>query len=425
MRAFRGLSRTALAGAVLGGLVTVGAVTLLGGGGALAAANDLVVTGAGAGSPNVRTFGPNGADGGTNFLANGNNGTRVAAGDINGDGVSEIVTGTGPGVNAQVQVWSGDGKTLIAQANPFPGFTGGIYVAAANEDETAAHEIIVSAGAGGGPHVKVMRLTGNQLQDIYGFYAYDPKFTGGVFVAASGGRIITGPGAGGGPHVRVFRIFGGQITVPNEWMAYAPAFTGGVHVAVGAVRNSAAFDVVTGAGSGGGPHVKLFSLEGAEGPGFMAYDPAFRGGARVAVGMNQHLITGAGAGGGPHVLIRKFKADDSSFPVAAGFMAYAPTFTGGVWVGGFLTSPVPPTTTTSCVGIPPLCLPGGEDTTTTTAPATTTTTAGGTSTTSTSTTGPTTTTSTSTSTTSTTSTSTTSTTTPGTTTTTEAGLPLP
>jgi hypothetical protein len=343
--------------------------------GANAAANDLVITGQGEGGPaNVRTWGPDGKDGGTSYNANGTSGSgvRVAAGDITGDGVSEIVTGTGPGLNAQVQVWSGDGKTLIAQNNPFPGFTGGIFVAAANEDETNAMEVIVAAGPGGGPHVKVLRLVNGQLQEIYGFMAYDQNFHGGVHVAASGGRIITGPGAGGGPHVRVFRIFLGEISVANEWMAYASAFNGGVNVAAGALRSPNAIDVVTGAGPGGGPHVKVFSLDGQEGPGYFAYDPKFTGGVNVAVGMNQRLITGAGAGGGPHVFVRSLHT--GTFAVVSSFFAYDPKFSGGVFVGGFASSPVPPTTTTACVGIPPLCLPGGGSTTTTAAPGTTTTT---------------------------------------------------
>ena len=44
-------------------------------------------------------------------------------------------------------------------------------------------------------------------------------------------------------------------------------------------------DIITGAGPGGGPHVKLFDGgTGSETYGLMAFDPAFRGGIFVAAG---------------------------------------------------------------------------------------------------------------------------------------------
>ncbi len=365
MRKFAGVFAGVLiaAAAVLSGAVS-------------AAATDVVLTGQGPGGPpNVKSWGPTGAASDVNYNSNGTStsGVAVAAGDITGDGSPEIITGTGPGLVAQVQVWAKDGKTLVAQANPFPGFTGGITVAAANVDETNQLEVIVGAGPGGGPHVKALRLVGGQLVESFSFYAYDINFKGGVYVAGTGGRIITGPGRGGGPHVKVIRINLGELSVEKEWFAYG-TFDGGVRVAAGGVRSASAVDVVTGAGPGGGPHVKLWSLDGVEGPGLFAYDAGFRGGVWVGVGQG-HLITGAGAGGGPHVFVRTFGAN-STFPVKASFMAYAATFTGGVHVGGIPATTTPPTTTTGCTGIPPLCLPGGE-TTTTAAPTTTTTGAGG------------------------------------------------
>jgi hypothetical protein len=351
---------------VLAGIVAVAVALTYFSANAQAAGPDLVITGPGSENPNVRTFAGDGTPS-KSFLSYGENGVTVASGDINGDGKPDIVTGSGPGVNATVQVWSADGTTLIAQANPFPGFQGGITVASANEDETAQQEVIVAAGPGGGPHVKVLRFTNNSLVDEFSFMAYDPKFTGGVFVAGAGGRIITGAGAGGGPHVRVFRITNGELSVQAEWMAYDPKFTGGVHVAAGALRDASTPDVVTGAGAGGGPHVKLWSLDGAEGPGAMVYDPKFTGGVWVGVGTGQKLITGAGAGGGPHV-----KVMSAAFVASAQWMAYSQTFTGGVRVAGFPATTTPSTTTTtggsttsttaggtttttSCVLTPPLC----------------------------------------------------------------------
>src|SRR5262249_59785610 len=97
---------------------------------------------------------------------------------------------------------------------------------------------------------------------VFSFFAYDVNFTGGVFVAAGDvngdGRadIITGAGASGGPHVKVFS--GADLSLLHSFMAYDPAFRGGVRVAAGDVTGDGRADIITGAGAGGGPHVHAF-----------------------------------------------------------------------------------------------------------------------------------------------------------------------
>ena len=127
----------------------------------------------------------------------------------------------------------------------------------------------------------------------HGFFAYDPAFPGGVFVAAGDltgdgvAEIVTGAGPGGGPHVRVWSTTGGTITelLDHGFFAYDPAFPGGVFVAVGDLTGDGIAEIITGAGPGGGPHVRVWSVLGGtltELTGFFAYDPAFPGGVRVA-----------------------------------------------------------------------------------------------------------------------------------------------
>src|SRR5205823_3911789 len=69
--------------------------------------------------------------------------------------------------------------------------------------------------------------------------------------------IITGAGAGGGPHVKVFED--GTQNVIQSFFAYAPNFTGGVRVAAGDVNGDGKADIITGAGGGGSAHVKAFN----------------------------------------------------------------------------------------------------------------------------------------------------------------------
>ena len=78
------------------------------------------------------------------------------------------------------------------------------------------------------------------MTEVASFYAYDPAFPGGVHVAAADltgdgvAEIITGAGPGGGPHVRAFSLAGGVVTEVASFFAYDPAFPGGVHVAAAA-----------------------------------------------------------------------------------------------------------------------------------------------------------------------------------------------
>jgi hypothetical protein len=269
-------------------------------------------------------------------------GVRVARGDVTGDGAPDVVAAAGPGGGPHVRVFDGrtgrpvDGPLGSLQAYA-PAFRGGVFVAAGDVNGDGRADVVTGAGAGGGPHVRVFSgATGGLLLE---FMAYAPSFLGGVFVAAGDtngdGRadVITGAGAGGGPHVQVFAGTGGGLL--QSFFAYDPAFRGGVNVAAGDLTGDGRADVVTGAGAGGGPHVRVF--DGISGVGvlsFFAYAATFRGGVTVAAGDldgdgRADVTTGAGPGGGPHV--RAFSGANGG--AIRDFLAYDPGFLGGVFVG--------------------------------------------------------------------------------------------
>lgn len=307
---------------------------------ALAAATIVVGPDAG-GVPNVKVFaGPGGTElqSFLAFAAGFAGGVRVATGDVNGDGVPDVVAGAGPGGGPQVSVFDGQSGSALSSFFAYdPAFAGGVFVAAGDVNNDGFADLLTGAGAGGGPQVKA--FDGQSGLTVSSFLAFAPTFLGGVTVGAGDvnndgfADIITGAGPGGGPQVKVFD---GQSGLElSSFFAYDPAFAGGVFVAGGDVNSDGFADIITGAGQGGPPHVKVFDGQGgALLASFFAYDLAFAGGVRVAgADLNgdgfADIVTGSGPGGVAEV--RVFSGNGGA--LLGAFPAYGSVFADGIFVG--------------------------------------------------------------------------------------------
>jgi hypothetical protein len=262
---------------------------------------------------------------------------RVVSGDFNNDGKVDIIAAAGPGGGPAVAVLDSETGEVIESFFAFdPAFTGGVFIAVRDFNGDGLLDIIAGAGAGGGPEVRI--FNGNGLTVIRSFFAYAQDFTGGVSVANIDFNndgildLVTGAGPGGAPHVKVFD--GATSSIISQWYAYPVSFTGGVYVAAGDIGNDGNIEVVTGAGSGGAPVVAVWDpYTGALLSQFMAYAEDFTGGVRVGVSDGNFdgildLVTGAGPGGGPEVKGFSFPTLDLLFS----FFSGDPTNTDGVFV---------------------------------------------------------------------------------------------
>jgi hypothetical protein len=282
-------------------------------------------------------------------------GVRVATGDVNRDGVPDIITAPGAGGGPHIRVFDGrTGDQLPGLIGSFlaydPAFLGGIYVASADLNGDGFDDVITGAGSGGGPHVKA--FSGVDGSELRSFLAYDASFTGGVRVAAGDLNldgipdIVTGAGPGGGPHVIGFS--GADLAVITSFMAYALQFTGGVYVTVGRVTADGQVSIITGAGETGVPLVRVWQITSAN-PlaqpvvSFNVYGQAFRGGVRVGIGgglgANSQSIIVSGGAGPTQQRVLQFVLLPNNFGrldviLTHSFFAYDTAFSGGVFVAG-------------------------------------------------------------------------------------------
>jgi hypothetical protein len=77
-------------------------------------------------------------------------GVRVAAGDVTGDGKAEIIVGAGPGGAPEVRVFDGATSALVSSMLVYPvSFTGGVFVATAAPQHRMTIEMAGRGGGGG------------------------------------------------------------------------------------------------------------------------------------------------------------------------------------------------------------------------------------------------------------------------------------
>ena len=177
-------------------------------------------------------------------------GTNVAAGDVDGGGPGEILTGPGPGAvyGPQVRAFRRDG-TPIAKVNFFAYGTlkYGVNPATGDLDADGFRELLSGAGPGAvfGPHVRGFDFDGGTLTVIqkinffaYGTLKYGVNVASGDLDADGWAELVTGPGPGAvfGAQVRGFGYDGVAIMALGgvNFDAF-PTFRYGANVALGDV----------------------------------------------------------------------------------------------------------------------------------------------------------------------------------------------
>jgi hypothetical protein len=230
----------------------------------------------------------------------------LSAGDINKDGVPDLVVTPDEGGGPRVRVVSGKDRTIIAD---FLGiddaaFRGGARTAVGDLNNDGNVDLVVAAGFGGGPRVAVfdgksLRPGSVPVKLVSDFFLFEQELRNGAYVAVgdvSGdgyADLIGGGGPGGGPRVYGLSGFGltqqgGTQTVVCNFFAGDTENRGGVPVAVKNIDGDQRADIVAGAGSGAQAVVTTYlgtTITPTASPApyhrFLVFESSFLGGAYV------------------------------------------------------------------------------------------------------------------------------------------------
>jgi len=209
-------------------------------------------------------------------------GGNLTVADIDGDNKAEILVAAGSGSVPYIYVYNFGGELelkFLAYAN---NFLGGFNVAVGDIDKDGVKEIVTAPQANGGPHVRIFTPEGWVK---YSFFAFLKTFRGGINLAVGDlnndgqAEIITTIASKASPFVRVFNQFG-DLRV--QYLAYDRNFNKGVNIAAGDLNDDGLAEVIVGPGFGGGPHIRIFDYYGDVKSQFFAYPKNFLGGVSVA-----------------------------------------------------------------------------------------------------------------------------------------------
>lgn len=279
------------------------------------------------------------------FNSKDKNGVHVAAGDVNGDSQADVIAGTGIGTDPLVKVFTMAGKQT-ASFNPYPTEKRtGVAVAAGDVDGDGVDEII-TVPAKSASQIRVWRYdtVSKTFKQLAQAFAYDRASRQGFTVAAGDldldGRseIVVAPRANG-RSVIVLRVdTQNVIQSVKRFSAFPIQFTTGLTVAVGDVFGNGRASIIVVGGPNYYSDVSVFDINGKLQTHFLPTSKAYRGGLSLTtLDVNKdgraEIITGTYKNGDPGIRAYRYNGLKKKFEQIQGYFVFPRTVKNGLRLG--------------------------------------------------------------------------------------------
>lgn len=278
---------------------------------------------------------------------------NITTADIDGDGKAEIITVPENIGGPNVRIYSYNSATskielvdwFMAYGNSF---RGGTNIAVGDINGDGLLEIITAPQGSGGPNVRAYQYNSStkKFSVLSWFMAYSAKFRGGVNIKLADingdglADIITSPANSGGPNMRAYtyNTATSSFTLLDWFMAYGANSRGGVEVSIGDVDGNGKMEIITTQRSQSGLNMRAFQYNSDSGQmelldSASAYSASFSGQIEIKTADldgdgDSEIIATPSKSGAPNVRIYDFAS--GKFNLSKSFATFGQSFRGGV-----------------------------------------------------------------------------------------------